>query len=392
MSHGIPVAHARRGSLIDTKPSERRIKLGPPQDVTLKGRKIPPQVQLLKVERNLHKATFQVSVERVHPPTNEDEDAEIVSATTTENENRLEQEIEALKKRKAVYDEFDKLLRLQTRTANPVLRVMSSFLGPLMRMLRVFIYLFRISFHITTWRDPILSFWVLVALCALTLLLIFFPWKSFLLFTTFLSFGPQNILLRKYLEQRAARRAQEFEISESSDHSDVQKNWSEPTNSDDMTTRSSHSPHDGHRSRFRLFGGLKEKRQMHEYQRQASSPEQQTVDRPSFRPDHHVATSKTPRGVTIPYTRLRKDRFYDWPPDPTVSKATPMSFRNVSMERPRAKKIGSKRNLLKQTSKRSILRGSKRSLLGESTDTSADMPRGLRRRRREHKTSRDLYQ
>ena len=31
-----------------------------------------------------------------------------------------------------------------------------------------------------------------------------------------------------------------------------------------------------------------------------------------------------PRAVAIPYSRFKKERFYDWPPDPTVSRATPI--------------------------------------------------------------------
>jgi len=34
--------------------------------------------------------------------------------------------------------------------------------------------------------------------------------------------------------------------------------------------------------------------------------------------------SQIPRDVAVPYFRFRKDRFYDWPPDPTVSRATPL--------------------------------------------------------------------
>ena len=33
-----------------------------------------------------------------------------------------------------------------------------------------------------------------------------------------------------------------------------------------------------------------------------------------------------PRAVVVPYCRVKKDRFYDWPPDPTVSRATPISM------------------------------------------------------------------
>ena len=34
--------------------------------------------------------------------------------------------------------------------------------------------------------------------------------------------------------------------------------------------------------------------------------------------------NQIPRDVAVPYFRFRKDRFYDWPPDPTVSRATPI--------------------------------------------------------------------
>ena len=47
--------------------------------------------------------------------------------------------------------------------------------------------------------------------------------------------------------------------------------------------------------------------------------------RPAFYA-HNRPTRRTqvPRDVAVPYFRFRKDRFYDWPPDPTVSRATPI--------------------------------------------------------------------
>jgi hypothetical protein len=52
-------------------------------------------------------------------------------------------------------------------------------------------------------------------------------------------------------------------------------------------------------------------------------------ERPPFSMEwHSQSTSKKvqPRAVVIPYCRLKKDRFFDWPPDPTVSRATPVIF------------------------------------------------------------------
>lgn len=47
--------------------------------------------------------------------------------------------------------------------------------------------------------------------------------------------------------------------------------------------------------------------------------------RPAFYA-HTRPTKRTqvPRDVAVPYFRFRKERFYDWPPDPTVSRATPL--------------------------------------------------------------------
>ena len=49
----------------------------------------------------------------------------------------------------------------------------------------------------------------------------------------------------------------------------------------------------------------------------------------SPRPAFYAHTKPTrrnqiPRDVAVPYFRFRKERFYDWPPDPTVSRATPL--------------------------------------------------------------------
>lgn len=51
-------------------------------------------------------------------------------------------------------------------------------------------------------------------------------------------------------------------------------------------------------------------------------------ERPAFRSALHgqssINSKLQPRGVAIPYSRFKKERFYDWPPDPTVSRATPI--------------------------------------------------------------------
>jgi hypothetical protein len=194
---GIPFAHQSQSGMIQSHGSTRRIKLGPPQNVDVRGRKIPPQVQLQKAEKMLHKRSFKVSVELVHTPATESGasaptgSVEFTGGLSNELTKALQESATNVKKKKAIYDEFDRLLGLQTRTANPVMRILSSFLGPLQRMLRVFIFIFRISFHISTWKDPFLSFWCFVVLSSVCLILIIFPWRSFFLIAITVSLGPQ---------------------------------------------------------------------------------------------------------------------------------------------------------------------------------------------------------
>lgn len=64
--------------------------------------------------------------------------------------------------------------------------------------------------------------------------------------------------------------------------------------------------------------------------------QRQSDERPAFQSAiYGQATSSKkvePRAVAIPYSRIKKDRFYDWPPDPTVSRATPIEIYRETME------------------------------------------------------------
>ena len=187
---GVPFAYQDSTSLVKSSTAARRIRPGPPQDTEMAGRKIPPQVQLQKIERLMHKLSMKVSVEMVSAPSHAVLSPES-RAKEAENHTAVDAHAEAFHTKKAVYDEFDKLLGHHERTANPVTRIMSSFLGPLMRMIRVAIYIFRIVFHISTWRDPFLSFWVLAFLGLLFVILVIFPWRKFFLLLTIALLGPQ---------------------------------------------------------------------------------------------------------------------------------------------------------------------------------------------------------
>jgi hypothetical protein len=162
----------------------RRIRVGPEQNSDKSGRKVPPQVHLARVEHMLHRATKNISVEHVHfPPPNRDMGkdfnakgpaSDVISAKEKQN-----------------YDEFDRLLGFRSKNPNPILRITSSFLGPLMRIIRIVVYATRMVFNVTAWRDPYLTFWGFAFLCTLAFILLIFPWRSFFFLSSIVLLGPQ---------------------------------------------------------------------------------------------------------------------------------------------------------------------------------------------------------
>ena len=79
-----------------------------------------------------------------------------------------------------------------------------------------------------------------------------------------------------------------------------------------------------------LLGKFKSSKRIEKMSEDYFSFDSEAVDnieqRPAFSTGHNSRTSKKtrPREVAVPYSKLRKDRFFDWPPDPTVSRATPL--------------------------------------------------------------------
>lgn len=173
-----------------SKLKRARVRVGPPQNCDISSKKkTPPQQTLQKIEKQMHKMSKGIALERVitvpgarkYGPEPGEED---------KGKKKKGSKEDVLAK-KSHYDEFDKVLGLQSKTANPVLRITSSFLGPLMRMIRIFLYVTRVIFNMATWRDPYLSFWILCFLVTQTILLLIWPWRPFLFISSFLCLGPQ---------------------------------------------------------------------------------------------------------------------------------------------------------------------------------------------------------
>ncbi|KAG7356782.1 hypothetical protein IV203_001468 [Nitzschia inconspicua] len=305
----------------------RRIRVGPPQNSDKSGRKLPPQAHLSKVELMLHRASKNISVEHVHfpPPHVQTQLGKDVNAKGPAGDVLTAKE-------KQHFDEFDRLLGYRTKNPNPIVRITSSFLGPLMRIIRIVIYAVRISFNVCSWRDPYLTFWVFAFLCILAFVLLIFPWRTFFFLSTLVLLGPQNIAVRKYLERRAREREQEEKEEKEKEDlkaqlaSGGQDGQSQLIQQTAMKEEMEKEKNEKAKKKRGLFGRNRKKEEEDEM-REAELKEAELYQSP--RPAFYAHTKPTrrnqiPRDVAVPYFRFRKDRFFDWPPDPTVSRATPI--------------------------------------------------------------------
>jgi len=299
----------------------RRIRVGPQQNAYAKsGRKIPPQAHLSKVEHMLHKASKNISIEHVHfpPPHIQAQIGKEVNAKGPAGDVLTAKE-------KQFFDEYDKMLGFRSKNPNPIVRITSSFLGPLMRIIRIVIYGVRISFNICSWRDPFLTFWIFAFLCTLAFVLLIFPWRTFFFLSTLILLGPQNIAVRKYLERRAKERESEEKEEKSLEEKDAEKSSKTKSKEEEKKKAKEKEAKDKAEAKKKKRGwGLRKKGDEDEENEQ-NEADLYHSPRPAFHAYTRPAKRTTvPRDVAVPYFRFRKDRFYDWPPDPTVSRATPM--------------------------------------------------------------------
>ncbi|GFH43804.1 hypothetical protein CTEN210_00277 [Chaetoceros tenuissimus] len=98
--------------------------------------------------------------------------------------------------------------------SNPLAALTQTFLEPVMKAIEVYLYSIRSGFNAFTWKDPILSFWVLIFLILTCFTLIVFPWRLFFFLIGFIGFGPQNLFVGYLSEKRAksSLSAKSFEL------------------------------------------------------------------------------------------------------------------------------------------------------------------------------------
>lgn len=106
-----------------------------------------------------------------------------------------------------------------SKFSNPLAALTQTFLEPVMKAIEVYLFTVRAGFNTFTWKDPILSFWVLVFLILTCFVLIVFPWRLFFFMIGSIGFGPQNLLVG-YLSRKRAKKipsAKTIELDEANE-------------------------------------------------------------------------------------------------------------------------------------------------------------------------------
>lgn len=87
--------------------------------------------------------------------------------------------------------EAKKLLRMNN-TKNPVSKKINPLLAIIIKIFECEVNTFRAFYNIAMWNDPMLSFWALLIMFCLMIILFFFPWRVFFFLVGILGLGPQN--------------------------------------------------------------------------------------------------------------------------------------------------------------------------------------------------------
>ena len=182
------------------------------------------------------------------------------------------------RRRKDTKKQLNKLLQVgQYSHSNPFVARVGLYVEPIIGSVYSFLCLFRAGFNVFTWQDPMLTFWLSVALGLLAIILFVFPWRLFFFVLGFTMVGPQNWIIRILrerghlppLKQRDPQKPQEETYSEESlACQPVFKSYNPGENGAKVDPREIHS-------------------------------------------------------VVVPYSPLMYQRFYDWPPEPVYAQVKP---------------------------------------------------------------------
>jgi hypothetical protein len=217
-------------------------------------------------------------------------------------------------------DEVDaeRLLRINT-TSNPIAKKINPILATAIKIFDIGLSSFRAVFNIFMWKDPNLSYCVMVLIFVLMIVVLIFPWRPFF-FLVGIGLGPQNKLLVPWYLTKKQRRLKEKQRQLKEEEEQKMQGESEPLLTPPKPRRrrisigSTRSSSNGDSD---LPKTLKAKQR-----RQSEAMKEEVhLDHPLLlRNNMQMKPDGKSRQVIVPSVPFRYNRFYDWPPDPASTK------------------------------------------------------------------------
>ena len=175
-------------------------------------------------------------------------------------------------------DAYDKILGINNYShGNPMLNRIGAIIQPVVEIIQGFLCLFRATFNIFTWQDPILSFWIAFVGPMVVFMLHIMPYRLLFGCTGLYLVGPQNYLWRLFKESRP-----EYQ----------------PPNFDKIIKKKKPKPEDNYMD-VQFFS--------------SEAPGNQTIK-------YVNVEARQVKKAVVPYGRLKFNRFYDWPPEPQYAR------------------------------------------------------------------------
>lgn len=168
----------------------------------------------------------------------------------------------------------------------------------MLEIAKVVLSVFRAGFNIFTWRDPYLTFLFQLGSIIFVCILIVFPWRLFFFVVGLGLFGPQNFFVRMILEKKKAKQNESGAtyIPQDTPREQVKKSFFSRAKGGQDRVRVSKASDFRFHNHLMTNGGI------------------------DLREDKQKSEGKVYRAV-VPNSPFISRRFYDWPPNPSLSRA-----------------------------------------------------------------------
>jgi hypothetical protein len=191
--------------------------------------------------------------------------------------------VDASSEVEAKRDICDKLLRSgKYSSSNVFVGKLALIVQPLVEIVQMFLATFRASFNIMTWRDPFLSFWIVIFGILLVPILHMFPWRIVLGVVGLVFVGPQNYVYRVIMDYFQGSQEENLDVVVRKKRQDDD----DDENDEDAPIFSNKAP-----------------------------------DNRPLRPAG-MSASQDIKEVAVPQSQLMYRRCYDWPPEPEYARVT----------------------------------------------------------------------